>query len=210
MDTALLRDGDIRRAAYRRLLRHAQSCDDTLIIDELGLGHGACRVDIAVINGHIRGLEIKAEADTLRRLPRQIDAYGSVVDKATLIVTERHLRAAEGILPDWWGVIVADRAKSGAVTFQRVRGEHINRATDPMMVARLLWRDEAASLLRGLGESERVLRAPRVELYRLLTKTVSARTLSRMVRDTIKVREGWRDRTRLLRYDGSYPPNAMS
>lgn len=210
METALLRDGDIRRAAYRKLLRHAEACDDTLIIDELGLGHGACRVDIAVINGHIRGLEIKAEADTLVRLPRQIEAYGSVVDKATLIVAERHLRAAKEILPDWWGVIVAARSKSGAVTFQRVRGEHINRGTDPMMIARLLWRDEVVAMLRSRGESERALRAPRTELYRLLTRSVSVRTLSRLVRDTLKAREGWRDRTRLSRYDGSYPPSAMS
>ncbi|WOF43877.1 sce7726 family protein [Sphingopyxis indica] len=210
METALLRDGDIRRAAYRKLLRHAEACDDTLIIDELGLGHGACRVDIAVINGHIRGLEIKAEADTLVRLPRQIEAYGSVVDKATLIVAERHLRAAKEILPDWWGVVVAARSKSGVVTFQRVRGEHINRGTDPMMIARLLWRDEVVAMLRSRGESERALRAPRTELYRLLTRSVSVRTLSRLVRDTLKAREGWRDRTRLSRYDGSYPPSAMS
>lgn len=210
METALLRDGDIRRAAYRKLLRHAEACDDTLIIDELGLGHGACRVDIAVINGHIRGLEIKAEADTLVRLPRQIKAYGSVVDKASLIVAERHLRAAKEILPDWWGVVVAARSKSGAVTFQRVRGEHINRSTDPMMIARLLWRDEVVAMLRSRGESERALRAPRTELYRLLTRSVSVRTLSRLVRDTLKAREGWRDRTRLSRYDGSYPPSAMS
>mgnify|MGYP001066909873 CR=1 FL=1 len=210
METAFLRDADIRRAAYRKLLRHAQACEDTLIVDELGLGHGACRVDIAVINGHIRGLEIKAESDTLIRLPRQIDAYGSVVDKATLIVAERHLSAAEEILPDWWGVVVASRAKSGSVAFQRVRGEHINHAIDPMMVARLLWRDEVVALLRSLGESERALRAPRAELYRLLTKSVSVRTLSRLVRDALKAREGWRDRTRLSRYDGSYPPSATS
>ena len=35
-----------------------------------------------MINGHIRGVEIKAEADTLDRLPRQVAAYGEVVDKA--------------------------------------------------------------------------------------------------------------------------------
>ena len=46
---------------------------------------GAARVDIAVINGHIRGVEIKAEADSLERLPRQVEAYGRVVDRATLI-----------------------------------------------------------------------------------------------------------------------------
>ena len=79
-----LRDSDVRKAAYARLLSHARTCPNTLVIDELGLDHGSCRIDIAVINGHIRGLEIKAEADTLDRLPHQVAAYGEVVDKASL------------------------------------------------------------------------------------------------------------------------------
>lgn len=65
----LFKDGDVRRAVYARMLGSAMRSADTLVIDELGLDHGSCRIDIAVINGHIRGLEIKAEADTLARLP---------------------------------------------------------------------------------------------------------------------------------------------
>lgn len=210
MAPTTLRDGDIRSAAHSKLLGHARRCVDTLVIDELGLGHGACRVDIAVINGHIRGLEIKAEADTLDRLPRQVTAYGEVVDKATLIVAERHLQAAQSIIPDWWGIVVASRAASGGVTFQRARGEHVNRWTDPMMVARLLWRDEVVALLRAYGESERALRAPRSILYGLLIDVLSRRGLAQTVRDTLKSRASWRDRTRLSRYDGSFPPIAMS
>ena len=61
----LFKDGDVRRAVYARMLGSAMRSADTLVIDELGLDHGSCRIDIAVINGHIRGLEIKAEADTL-------------------------------------------------------------------------------------------------------------------------------------------------
>lgn len=38
-----LRDSDVRQAAYRRLLTHAQACPDTLVIDELGLDHGSCK-----------------------------------------------------------------------------------------------------------------------------------------------------------------------
>ncbi len=60
-----------RRAAYRGLLTHARTCLDTLAVDELGLDHGSCGIDLTVINGHVRGVEIKAEADTLERLPRQ-------------------------------------------------------------------------------------------------------------------------------------------
>ena len=85
MASGPLRDSDVRKAAYRRLLTHARACPDTLVINELGLDHGSCRIDIAVINGHIRGVEIKAGTDTLKRLPRQVAAYGEVVDKALLL-----------------------------------------------------------------------------------------------------------------------------
>jgi hypothetical protein len=191
-----LKDGDLRRAAYSRLLRHAQRCPDTLVIGELGLGHGACRVDIAVINGHIRGLEIKTEADTLERLPRQVIAYGEVVDKASLIVAPRHLNAALTMIPDWWGVIVAKRGAHSGITFSRLRYERINRNADPMMIARLLWRPEAVALLCELGTPERVLRAPREVLYKRLVAELPRRVLAFKVRETLKSRLTWRDRPR--------------
>lgn len=205
---ARLRDSDVRRAIHGRLLRQAKSCPDTLVIDELGLGHGACRVDIAVINGHIRGLEIKAEADDLLRLPRQVFAYGQVVDKATLVVASRHREAALAIIPAWWGVIVAERTASGTIGFRRERAEHVNRSTNAMMLARLLWRDEVTALLNSLGVEARVLRAPRAVLYQLLIERLPRRALARVVRDTLRARAKWRDRPRPSQYDGSYLPNA--
>lgn len=122
----------MRRAAYQRLLTHACRCPDTLVIDEFGLDHGACRIDIAVINGHLRGIEIKAEADALARLPRQVAAYGAVMDKASLIVTEKHYDAALAQLPAWWGVILTQRTASGGAAFRRIRPERANREAQPL------------------------------------------------------------------------------
>lgn len=198
MASKLLRDTDVRQAAYRRLLAHAQTCPDTLVIDELGLDHGSCRIDIAVINGHIRGLEIKAEADTLERLPRQVIAYGEVVDRASLIVAPRHLEAAITVLPDWWGVIVAERGKSRGIKFRRIRSERSNRNIDPLVLARLLWRPEAQALLRGLGVPERDLRAPREELYQRMVLEMPLRELASEVRTTLKSRITWRGPLPLL------------
>lgn len=193
-----LRDSDVRQAAYRRLLTHAQACPDTLVIDELGLDHGSCRIDIAVINGHIRGVEIKAEADTLDRLPRQVAAYGEVVDKALLIVDPKHLASAMTIVPDWWGIMVAERGSTQGVRFRRVRPERANKGIDPLVLARLLWRPEAQAILRDLGVSERDLRAPRATLYKMLVDRLSLRRLSQTVRQTLKARTSWRDRPPLL------------
>lgn len=189
-----LKDVDIRRAAGDRLLHKARNCSDTLIVDELGLGHGACRVDVAVINGHFRGIEIKSDVDSLTRLPRQVVHYGEVMDRATLIVTERHLDAATELLPGWWGIISASRAKSGAVKFSRIRADRINRHTTPLMVARLLWRSEAADLLRKFGYAERDIRGPREVLYTMLTREMPKTSLAKVVRTTLKARKYWRDR----------------
>lgn len=171
---------------------HAQACPDTLVIDELGLDHGSCRIDIAVINGHIRGVEIKAEADTLERLPLQVAAYGEVVDKALLIVAPKHLEPAMAMVPDWWGVMVAERGSTQGVRFRRVRPERANKGIEPQVVARLLWRPEAQAILRNLGVSERELRAPREALYRLLVEKLPLRRLAQIVRETLKARTTWR------------------
>lgn len=193
-----LRDSDVRQAVYRRLLTHAQACPNTLVINELGLDHGSCRIDIAVINGHIRGVEIKAEADTLNRLPRQVASYGEVVDKALLIVAPKHLERAMVIVPDWWGIMVAERGASQTLRFRRIRQERANKRVDPLALARLLWRTEAQAILRGFEVSDRKLRAPRGTLYELLVERLPLRQLSQVVRETLKARSAWRDRSPLL------------
>jgi hypothetical protein len=189
-----VRDCEIRAAAHATLLRHARACPDTIVLDELGVDHGACRVDIAVINGHIRGLEIKADADVLDRLPGQVAAYGAVVDRATLLASPRHIARALPLLPEWWGVMSAEQRSSGVIAFRIVRREHANRSVDPLTLARLLWRPEAAAILRALGIAEKHLRQPREDLYRMLVKALPRRVLAERVRHALKVREAWRDR----------------
>jgi hypothetical protein len=204
-----LRDIDIRTAAKARLLAHAQSCADTRIVEELGLSHGAARIDIAVINGYLRGIEIKAEADTLFRLPRQVSAYGRVVDLATLVAAERHIDAAAAQIPDWWGIVQARKTGKGTVAFRRLRDEKVNRGLDPMTLTRLLWRAEVAELLRQLGADGPLLRSPRAILYAEFVAALPITHLRHAVRETLKARENWRDRARPSSYDGSSQPSAM-
>ena len=187
-----LRDMDIRTAAMGRLLMHARSCPHTRIVEELGLSHGSARVDIAVINGHIRGIEIKAEADTLIRLPRQVSAYGRVVDRATLIAAERHIEGASAQLPDWWGVIEARRGANGAVIFRRLRHEKANRDLDPITLARLLWRPEVVEILQERGAPPALLRKPRGVLYKYVAETVDLQELRPLIRQRLKARARWR------------------
>lgn len=204
-----LSDRDIRVAAHRHLLPHAHNCSDTLVIEELGLSHGAVRIDIAVINGHIQAFEIKADLDSLVRLPRQVAAYGLVADAATLVATDRHLEKAKTLLPDWWGIVRASADASGVI-FERQRAEQANPGSDPLTQSRLLWRPEVVEILRLRGADAKLLRAPRNVLYAKLVELTSPGELSEMVRTTLKTRKKWRDHVRPSPYGGSCRPIAMS
>ncbi len=86
----IMRDSDVRKALHSRVLRDHHNDPNTLVLNELGLRHGACRVDVAVVNGSLHGYELKSDMDTLERLPAQVGLYGKVLDKATLVVGARH------------------------------------------------------------------------------------------------------------------------
>lgn len=190
-----LRDVDIRRGAHAELLACAHADPNTLVVDELGLNHGGCRVDVAVVNGHIQGIEIKSDVDNLARLSSQIAHYGSIVDCATLVATGGHVGKAGAELPDWWGLVLVTPA-DGGVAFEQVRPEGVNPGVDAASLVRLLWRAEAVAVLASLGVGGPLLRKPRAFLYEALVERVELDDLRARVRSALKTRSAWRGRAR--------------
>lgn len=94
-------DSIIRSAITAQLRAQFGDDPDSLIIEELGLCHGSARVDVAVINGCIHGIEIKSDCDKLDRLPRQIRVYSSVLDEVTLVVAPRLSAKALAMIPGY-------------------------------------------------------------------------------------------------------------
>lgn len=187
-----MNDIQMRHQFHCKRLRRQHDDFDTIVVDELGLKHGQCRADIAVINGHLVGYEIKSDQDSLRRLPTQIDAYSAVFDKASVIVGERHICAVKSLIPEWWGVILATAIPHGKLSFKVERRARLNRSVDPFSVAQLLWRDEAVALLEMLGAEKKILRAPRKVLYQSLSSDLNLVDLRRYVCSQLKARTGWR------------------
>src|SRR5260221_341269 len=99
-----MRDRDVRSALFTHVVERFRSDANTLIIHELGVLNGSCRIDLAVVNGLLHGYEIKSDSDTLDRLPSQADAYASIFDRVTLVVGSKHTGQATAIIPDWWGL----------------------------------------------------------------------------------------------------------
>jgi len=181
------------RSTLKKKLENRHAKDKKVrIIEELGIRHGAARIDIAVVNGKMHGYEIKSDQDTLQRLPEQIEIFNSVFDKVTLVVGKRHLYNAINIVPDWWGVIVAKIDKNNSVVFNVIRKGENNRDQDGISVAKLLWREEALGILEEMGEADGLYSKPRSFIYEKLSSVCDRKTLGKKVRETLFFREEWR------------------
>ena len=187
-----MRDRDVRRALHHKVLKEHHGDGDTLVVDELGLRHGICRVDIAVINGYLHEFEIKSDSDTLERLPNQVASYNAVLDRATLVVGERHVERARAGIPDWWGIKVVTAGPRGGIDFDSIRPAKLNTAIDAVALAELLWRSEAEEILRASGASQRLLRKPRAALYERLAEEFELNVLRGLIRQRLKARATWR------------------
>jgi len=187
-----MNDAAIRQNFHRKRLRRQHAQKDTLVIDELGLNHGKCRADIAVVNGHFVGYEIKSNSDSLRRLEEQVKSYNAVFDKISIVVGDRYINSIQSHIPEWWGVIVSVRGLRGAVNFDTIREAQTNKNVDPISVAQLLWRNEAAEILSQKKLPPKILRQPRAVLYEHLVELLDIRELRKFIRDYFKKRRNWR------------------
>ena len=190
-------DASIRAALRRYLESHHAQDDKVRIIEELGISHGTCRIDIAVVNGMMHGYEIKSDQDTLQRLPEQIGIFNAVLDKITLVVGKSHLYDAVNMIPDWWGIIVAKNT-NGQISFNRIREDDTNYEQNGLSIARLLWREEALRILEEVGAAKGLYSKPRAFIYQRLSAVLAPRALREKVRETLFVRAAWRPDTPLI------------
>jgi hypothetical protein len=187
-----LGDGDIRLALRSRLqVKHAHEAE-TVIIEELGLCRGQVRIDLAVVNGILHGYEIKSDRDSLRRLERQVECYSRVVDRATLVVGERHLVGALNLVPEWWGVLRI-RPTSKGLQFRSVRGGRKNPCRDPRSLVELLWLDDALTLLVKNSAARGVRGKPRRLVWDRVCEKFSVEEIAAAVRARLKARAVPRD-----------------
>jgi hypothetical protein len=192
-----MRDFEIRGAARNTLLAPFLNDPDVLVVEELGLRHGAGRVDIAVINGEFHGYELKSDQDSLRRLPQQIAIYGSVLDRVTLLVTPLHVKAALQLIPQWWEVILAEKTAANEIVFSERREGGKNPDVAALEILKLLWRDEALELLRELQADRGMQSKPRKFLYHRIAGLMELSALQDRVRNQLKARKDWRSGGRL-------------
>ncbi|MCH7713599.1 MAG: cold-shock protein, partial [Chloroflexi bacterium] len=119
-------DAEIRRVLLSRLANEHAKQADTVFIEEFGICRGQGRVDLAVVNSVFHGYEIKSNRDSMRRLENQVTQYSKVLDRATIVVGDRHLTDILNMVPQWWGVL---RFESGAKGRQASRVVEVDVST---------------------------------------------------------------------------------
>ena len=185
-------DPQIRAALHKQKLKRLHTRADTIIVDELGLAHADVIVDVAVINGHLHGFEIKSAADSLLRLPRQICVYEQCLEKLTIVCDKKHLRGVTDLAPDWCGVLEVTKGARGGIAFETIRPPKLNPHVQAERLAYLLWRPEAVELLRKLGVPPKLLRQPRKQLYACLAQHFTTSEITAFIRRSMGTRQVWR------------------
>lgn len=183
-----LHDADIRRALHDKVLDDDHDDPNTRVYDELPLWYGTARVDIAVVDGRFQGFEIKSERDTLARLPSQVEVYGRVLDRVTLVLSQKHLEQAAAIVPAWWGLRVVRAGPRGGIHFEVARHEQTNPSVDPVAVAAMLWSGELLCALEAIGEARGLRGKSRDVMSRRLAAALPLVRLRGIVRDALKAR----------------------
>lgn len=192
--TPILTNDRLIRTALKRSLERQYAADPMIrIIEELGIKHGAVRVDLALINGGIHGFELKSDKDTLSRLPYQMRVFNTVLDRVTLVVGKNHLYEAINMIPEWWGMIVAKSWEtSDTVSFYKIREAGINPDPKSNAIVQLLWRQEALNILEELGCADGVRSKNRDAIYSRLTDILDIESLRTEVVDHLCARSNWR------------------
>jgi hypothetical protein len=176
------------RSALRAYLKEAWvESPETHFVEELGLCQGRVRIDLAVVNGVLHGYEIKSDRDRLDRLPSQMDSYGRVLDRVSIVAGPRHLDDVLRMLPAWWGVLRAAPAGDD-VRIDSVRPPRENPAQTPRALAELLWRDEALALLETRNAADGVRSKPRPAIWNRVCEIFDVGEIAEAVRDRIRSR----------------------
>jgi hypothetical protein len=201
-----MRDAQVRAALRRRLAAAHAGDSQTRVVEEMPVWSGSARIDVAVINGLLSGYEIKSDRDTLERLPLQIEIYGKVFDNVTLVVGAKHAKKSVEIIPAWWGVVVA-RQEEGEVRLSNERIESQNLDQDAAIVAELLCKSEALSVLAKYdlhrGWRSRSIR----DIHQRLADNLPFELLKERVRETIKNRRWWLGESGPDQLDVAIDPN---
>ena len=178
----MLTEADVRNLVVADVLPRAGKFAESVF--EFWVPRSNERADVAVVGEIMHGLEIKTARDSLKRLPRQIEAYSRVFDRCEAVVATRHVEGALEMLPSWWGL----RAFEDEGILHTLRHPEVNDAVEPEILVRLLWRAEAFAAVSELDRTPSP-KTGRHELWEILLAALDVDALRDVVRRALLTRD---------------------
>jgi hypothetical protein len=142
---------------------------------------------MALINGELAGYEIKSDADSLSRLPRQTRAFSTVFDRMFVVTTERHIDAVKAKVPKWWSVLLLSSSVNDP-PFVTVQAGSANPSLDTEALLHILTRAECMSVLESHGLADGSRSKSRREIVQRIMSGFTPGRIKVAVRTALKER----------------------
>lgn len=145
-------EDDIKNMILEKKHIFIETDEKHIILFEKGIVINSTIADCIIFTetGHIIGVEIKTERDTVRRLNKQLRNYSLVCDEVYVLCHDKHLDNTEGILNRH------GHSHVGIVSYTEFRGDAImgvyksptkSPKKEARMAFQMLWRQEIVQLL---------------------------------------------------------------
>lgn len=125
---------------------------NSVVIDEFDVEHGRARIDMVTLDPYLHGYEFKSDGDTLSRLPRQMVYFSPAFEKITIVIGYSHLYEVLDSIPNWWGILVAEKSNKGEVFFERLRDDRLNPYLCNYSLLKLLKDEELSRFANSITE----------------------------------------------------------
>ena len=142
----VMNDAEIRLALTNWL--NQKKISPQKILNEITISDGLARPDLIAIYSYSHCYEIKGDNDQIQRIVKQFIHYQSSFKKNTLVTTQKHLKKALKLLPDFWGIIVAI-IENETIKFKYVRKSSHNPFYRKDIASKILWKAEMQQLLEN-------------------------------------------------------------
>ncbi len=178
----VLNDLHIRSSLLSRLRKQQPKA----IIEELRVHNGNAVADVVSLQNEPHCYEIKGETDKIERVITQGEYYNSTFRKITLVTTRNHLAKALKLVPEYWGLILAE-VNGTSINLKNIRTARINPCFDKEIALQTLWKSEMLDLLPDDGPA--LKRKPRERLASMISEMTRNTELSKWICNALIARK---------------------
>lgn len=122
----------------------------------------------------------------------QIESYNKVFDKMTVVVSEKHLKKVNELVPEWWGIYCIISKANNKLVLKKVRKSKVNKNVQLLEVVQLLWKDELIDILNNCGIKKGIKSKTRFALSELVIKNLPKKEIKKIVKLKLRIRTTWR------------------